>query len=116
VAHQGTFQQDVERQALSRPHLAVVGSQLAAVAAYVILLFTDAPPPFSLADWLYALAPPALFALTWSLGRRLRVASGRAWLVAVTRISSAMALTGFVVTTLLLPIWLFGSWMDKGIG
>jgi hypothetical protein len=96
----GTSPPRVGRQAATRSHLAVAASQVAAVAGFVIVLATDAPPPFSPTDWLFAFAPPLVFAMTWMLGRRMRVAVGAVWVVAVASASSAAALTGLVVTTL----------------
>lgn len=60
--------------------------------------------------------PPVAFGSVWILGQRLPTPLDGALLTAATLTGNGLVLAGFVVTTLMLPIMVFGSAMDRGIG
>ena len=92
------------------------GLQILAVISYTIYFSSsEAPEPFSLEDWLFMLAPPLAFGALLAVGFTLGSVSSR-WSQRWVRLGTVLGVVGFVATTLLLPLWLFGSFMDYTIG
>lgn len=96
-----------------RTHLGVTFLQLLVAGAYARALFVEAPPAFSLADWVFIALPPLAFGGAWHLGRRVRVPRHSRVASIVRRVGAAVAAFGFFATLLLVPISLFGSLMDS---
>lgn len=99
----------------SRTHVGVALVQIAVAVAFICTLFFEASQPLSPKGWAFILLPPLVFGAAWYLGRRVRVSRGTAWTGALSRTGSAVSVVGFVSTALLVPVSLFGAWMD-GIG
>ena len=92
------------------------GLQILAVTSYAIyFLESDAPEPFSLEDWLFTLMPPLAFGALLAVSFILGPVSSR-WSRQWVGLGTAFGVAGFVATMLLLPLWLFGSFMDNAIG
>lgn len=97
---------------------AITLAQIAAAAAYVAFFaFGDAPSPFSLEDWVFMLVPPAIFAFLFVAGL-FGVSSTQivGWQRLLSGLGSLIAAAGLAVGLVLLPLSLFGSFMDYAIG
>lgn len=88
--------------------LCVLGAQIAAVTGYTIYLLTDAPPAFSIEDWLFLLIPPLLFASLLVLGLRLRP-NHPGWLRAANGLGTGATALVLAGTLLLIPVWVLGN-------
>ncbi len=92
----------------------------ALVAAFFLYFIVDgdgeAPATFSLESWILVLLPPTALAVSLMLGYRLRVARPSSRQVSLSRASAAIAISGVLVSGLFSLLWLYGEWMDYGIG
>jgi len=98
--------------------LAVVAVQIAAAGAYAAwMAFGDAADAFSLGNWIWMLVPPVVFGGLFCLGLFLaRVAKPSLWRMILSGLGCLVSMCGLVVTVVLLPLSLFGSFMDYTIG
>lgn len=89
-------------------------AQVAALISYAGMFVTsEAPGPLSLQDWLFAVLPPSVFVVLMILWWKTRAPAHRsATIRAVQRVGLVAGGVGLVGTTLLLPLWLLGSWFD----
>ena len=101
----------------TRTSSGVTALQLLVAATYAsVFALTAVPDPFSLADWSFMLLPPVSFGVVAVLGWRKRVPRSRAWRALPSLAGNAVAVLGFLFTTLLVPLWVLGSFMDWAIG
>lgn len=93
-------------------------AQLAAAAGYVGWFgFGAASAPFSFETWVVMLVPPAVFAFLFVAGLfGLTSAHVVVWQRLLSAVGTLVAACGLVVSLLLLPILLLGSFMDLAIG
>lgn len=93
-------------------------AQLGAAAGYgALFAFGEAPDPFSFGDWASMLLPPAIFAFLFVAGLfALRAPGVAVWQRALCGVGCALAVVGLVVGLVLLPLNLFGSFMDYTVG
>ncbi len=97
-------------------HPLVTVSQLGLAIAFSVYLLTEAPEPFSLQDWISIFVPPLAFLLAWWLGRTQRISRRSSLSAIVSRVGDVLTTIGLALTSLMIPISLFGSLMDTGIG
>lgn len=108
---------DVDRRHAGRA-AAVAIAQLGGAAGYgAHFAFGEVPEPFSFRDWAYMLLPPAIFTCLFVAGLFAISAPGVAvWQRVLCGVGCALAIMGLVVGLLLLPLNLFGSFMDYTVG
>lgn len=89
-------------------------AQVAALISYEGMFVTsEVAEPLSLQDWLFAVLPPSVFAVLMILWWKTRApAHPSATIRVVQRVGLVAGGVGLVGTTLLLPLWLLGSWFD----
>lgn len=92
-----------------RARVGLLSGQLLLIAAYIWVLNTDAPPPFSVEEWIFLLLPPLVFmgAVVCGVGIDRRPASlgARVLTWSTTTACGAFALG----TVLLIPVSVLGN-------
>lgn len=73
---------------------------------------TEAPPAFSLADWLGISLPPSLFALLLWLGWRLRVRPRQTIYRATSAFGNVAVVVALVLSLLIIPLDIWGNLTD----
>lgn len=105
-------QDDSERRGI---HVAAAAGIVASFVALVAILGTDAGAPWSVESMAMILVPPLAYGALLLVAVRTSIAAGRFWsLVSKALLGTTWVL--FAVSLILVPIGLFGEWMDAGIG
>lgn len=95
-------------------HAAAAAAIVASVVALVAILGTDAGAPWSAENVALIVMPPLVYGALLLVALRTSIAAGRAWSL-VSKVLLGTTWVLFVVSLILVPVGLFGEWMD-GIG
>lgn len=96
-------------------HVAAAVGIVASLIALVAILGTDAGAPWSAENMAMILVPPLALGALLLVAMRTSIAAGRAWSI-VSRALLGTTWVLFAVSLILVPVGLFGAWMDSGIG
>lgn len=96
-------------------HVAAAAGIVASSVALVAILGTDAGAPWSTENMAMIIVPPLALGALLLVAMRTSIAAGRAWSIASRALLGTTWLL-FAASLILVPVGLFGAWMDSGIG